>query len=847
MKALLFIFLAQAHYWRRHKLQAALALFGVALGVAVFTAIRLANAGALAVFAEGLEAFGGRATHRVFHPGGDAVPEHWFPRIAMLPQVRSAAPVLTGSARTISPAPLALQVLGIDVLSEVQAGDFGLREQGRAAPGGELERFLRDPSAIAVPESLARELGLAINGPLPVTLEGREVVLRVAGIFPPPPRNAELLARTVVMDVAAFQELFSRFDTLDEIRIVTNEDGYAAVRAMLPKELTVEPFGARAERAERMSRAFRLNLEALGLFALLVAVFLVHGTALFAVAQREQTIAAMRCLGAPPWALLGALALEALCLGAVGGVLGAAAGGWLAGILVRGTNATLFEVILDAQPLPAGVRLDGGAWATALGLGVLASVSGALVPALQGAWVSPLAALRVWRGQHQFGRWMVLWCGGSAVLLSTSVALLLLSGRSILAGLAGATGIAFGGALLCPAVLWLAGRALSKPLHGLLGAPGLLAARSLSRSLSRTGMSTVSLMVTLSLALSIEITVHSFRHTFELWLSQVVTADLYISAAEGKNATFPQGLAERLRAASWIRDVAELKSRRVLMAGREVMVVAVHPDVFARTASLPMLDAVPTEAMAALRRGGAFVSETLAYPLGLRAGDVIAIPGRSGAEAVAVAAVVQNYSAPSGLIYLNVDRFMALFGAVPTRQLGVWLRAGVDAGMVRDAIGRMPEAATLRVTPNAALKREALRIFDRTFAITRLMSGLAFLVAFAAVAGALLALLEERMRLLGYLRAAGISVRALGATLGLEAVLLALVAGVMSWGVGLVMSAILVFAVNRRAFGWTLQFLPAQGSYGELLALAVAAALLGSLYPIWRVTRLSVIATIREE
>lgn len=847
MKALLSVFLAQARYWQRHRLQAALALFGVALGVAVFTAIRMANAGVLAVFVEGLETFGGRATHRVFHPGGGAVPEHWFPPIAALPQVRSAAPVLAGGARTISPAPLALQVLGIDPLSEVQAGDFGFGEQG-APPDGEtgLERFLRDPRAIAVPESLARELGLAAGGLLPVTLEGREVVLRVAAVFHPPPRNAELLARTVVMDVAAFQEQFSRFGALNEIRIVTDETGDAAVRAMLPPDLAVEPIGARAERAERMSRAFRLNLEALGLFALLVAVFLVHGTALFSVAQRERSIATMRCLGAPPRALFGALALETLCLGAAGGILGVAVGRWLSGIMVRGTSATLFEVILDIQPLPAEVRLDETVWAAGLGLGVLAAVSGTLMPALQGAWISPLAALRAWRGEHRLGRWMVLWSGGGVVLLCFS-AVLLLSSRSILAALAGATGVALGGALLCPPVLWLAGRALSGPLHGLLGAPGLLAARSLARSLPRTGMSTVSLMITLSLALSVEITVHSFRRTFELWLSQVVTADLYVSTAEGRDAAFPQGLAQRLRVAPWVQDMAELKSRRVILAGREVLVVAVHPEVFARTASLPMLDAVPTGAMAALQQGGAFVSETLAYPLGLRAGDVIPIPGRRGPEAVPVAAVVQNYSVPTGLIYLEVNRFTALFGEVPTRQLGLWLRPGVDAGVVRDAIGRMPEGAALRITPNTALKREALRIFDRTFAITRFMSGLTFLVAFAAVAGALLALLEERTRVLGYLRAAGITVRALGASLALEAALLALVAGVMSWGVGLAMSAILVFAVNRRAFGWTLQFLPAQGSYSELLSLAVAAALLGSVYPIWRLTRLSVLAAIHEE
>jgi putative ABC transport system permease protein len=209
--------------------------------------------------------------------------------------------------------------------------------------------------------------------------------------------------------------------------------------------------------------------------------------------------------------------------------------------------------------------------------------------------------------------------------------------------------------------------------------------------------------------------------------------------------------------------------------------------------------------------------------------------------------VVQNYAAPQGVIYLDKRRYAETFGPQPVEQVALWLRAGTSPGAAIRAIEALPGSEAALVVSNAAVRRDALRVFDRTFAITDLLGSLAALVAFVAVVSALTALLEERTRTLGFLRAIGVSRRRLGFSLGLEALLLAAVSAVVSWGAGLGMAVVLVFVINRRAFGWSLQFLPGQGRYGLLLALALASALLGSLYPILRATRLSIVATIRGE
>jgi putative ABC transport system permease protein len=58
---------------------------------------------------------------------------------------------------------------------------------------------------------------------------------------------------------------------------------------------------------------------------------------------------------------------------------------------------------------------------------------------------------------------------------------------------------------------------------------------------------------------------------------------------------------------------------------------------------------------------------------------------------------------------------------------------------------------------------------------------------------------------------------------------------------------VLVFVINKRSFGWTLQFRLDGGLFLQALLVAVAAALLGGLYPAWRMSRTPPALALREE
>ena len=71
----------------------------------------------------------------------------------------------------------------------------------------------------------------------------------------------------------------------------------------------------------------------------------------------------------------------------------------------------------------------------------------------------------------------------------------------------------------------------------------------------------------------------------------------------------------------------------------------------------------------------------------------------------------------------------------------------------------------------------------------------------------------------------------------LETGLMGGVAGLLAMPTGYVVSLILVYIINRRSFGWTLELQLTPEPFISALALALVAALLAGVYPAYRLGR----------
>src|SRR5690606_6268532 len=296
--------------------------------------------------------------------------------------------------------------------------------------------------------------------------------------------------------------------TLDRIDLRLDEHDAERVAAALPPGTTLVP-AERDPAFEQLTRAFEINLTALGLLALVVGMFLIYSTMSFAIVQRRAVFGTLLAIGLARRDLLLGVWLEALVLGVVatglGVVLGHALAQGLVGLVLLTIGDFAFSSRVGAAEPSIGVYVLGAA------LGIGATLVSALGPAVDAARSAPQATMQRAALERRTRRRARL--AGVAAIPSLGAAALLLSieSQSLLLGFAGLFLVLVAGALTTPAVTTALMRALEPPVERGFGIPGLLAVRGVTASLSRTGVATAALAVAVATVIGIGMMIASFR------------------------------------------------------------------------------------------------------------------------------------------------------------------------------------------------------------------------------------------------------------------------------------------------------------------------------------------------
>jgi putative ABC transport system permease protein len=151
------------------------------------------------------------------------------------------------------------------------------------------------------------------------------------------------------------------------------------------------------------------------------------------------------------------------------------------------------------------------------------------------------------------------------------------------------------------------------------------------------------------------------------------------------------------------------------------------------------------------------------------------------------------------------------------------------------------------IASNTKMKEDILTIFDKTFATTATLKGVSLLVALLGVATALMVILMERARELTVLGYLGLTPTELGKMNVFQAVIMALAAFFISVICGLILTYILIYAINYRSFGWSVDVHVNPWIFVKTLILTAAASLASALYPTYKLTRTAVVGPLHEE
>ena len=849
-------------YLIRRPWQSVLMIIGIMLGVAVVVAIDLANASASLAFDLSTDAVAGRATHQITG-GPQGVDESLYVTLRRAGLDIPLAPVVTAYVTSPELGNVPLQLLGVDPFAEAPFRSYLTGPEG-GAPAEGLASFFTQPGAVLVSVDLAERYGLANSSTLSLEFSGYAQKITVAGLLAPSDHlSRRALNGILLADIATAQELTGQVGTLSSIDIILPDGdttSLAKIESFLPRGVQVQAVAARAGTVDEMTAAFRLNLTALSLLALIVGLFLIYNTMTFSVVKRRPLFGTLRCLGVTRREVFALVVVEALAVGIIGSGLGLGLGvvlGQGAVQLVTQTiNDLYFVVTVRGVEVPLSSLVKG------FGLGVVATVLTAAFPAWEAASVPPRAALSRAGLEAKAGRAVSLVAVAGVVLILSGGVLLWLPSGNLIVSFAGTFAVVIGFAMLTPVVTRGVMRS-AIPVTGKWGGIlGRMAPRNVVNSLSRTSIAVAALMVAVSVTIGISLMVGSFRYTVIAWLAQSLQGDVYLSppstgAVQSENVLAPE-VAEVLRGWPGVARVDTIRIVQVETSWGVVQLGATDNPATAEERIFKAQMGTPEDVWAAMEAGAVMISEPLANRMGTQIlpmdtdsseflGEIM-LETPAGPVAFPIAGIYYDYSSSQGVMLMYQPVYRQFWDDAAINAIALRLEPGADPDqMTVELEAALAPIQGLDIRPNRALRDEALVVFDRTFAITSALQLLATLVAFVGVLSALLSLQLEKARELGILRAIGLTVQQMRGLVLLETGLMGLVAGILAMPTGFVLSLILIYIINRRAFGWTLQLQLSWLPFAEALGVAVLAAILAGVYPAKKMGEMAAAEALRGE
>lgn len=803
-----------------------LAILTIAFGVALGLAVELVNHAAVSELDADLALLSGRADLEIRGPRA-GFDERIYPEIANDDDVAVASPIVEVDAK-VADRNEALSIVGVDVFRAVPINP------SLVAVARDRLDTLRDDTVFPS-DAAARWLGVDVGDRVIVQAGLATASLRVAGHA-----GSGGAARYAVMDIAAVQDRFDRDGRLTriDVRLRPGTDiakVRARLQALLPPGVDVAPPSSNADATTRFSRAYRVNLDVLALVALFTGAMLVHATQTLATARRRAQFALLRTLGLSRRRLVSWVIGEAGIFGAIGAIIGLAAGYAIASLLLRRFGADLGAGFFRGHAaMPPLETLPALTFAL---LGIVVSIVASAVPARDAARAAPAAALKALDTDVAVPAhtsriaWALVALGVAATALPPIFDL-------PIAGYVAIALILVGGILAVPALA----SALLARLPTPRVPPLAIALAHLRATPGRLAATLGAVIASVALMAAMAIMVASFRQSLDDWLRAVLPADLYVRGGSDTVFLSPPDQ-QALETMPGVARAEFMRTTSLRLDPSRPSIVLLARDIDASDAGA-RLALVGREAR--VRHGApppVWISEPVADMRGLKPGMTMTLPIGGQDVAFTVAGVFRDYARQQGAIVIERSRYRQLSGDVTVNEAALWLAPGASIARVREAIASYAGGdARLRVDTPVNLRALSLATFDRTFAVTYALEAAAVAIGLLGLSASLATQTLARSREFGMLRHVGMTRRRIGRMLAAEGALLAAIGVVAGMILGFVIGLILIHVVNRQSFHWGMAL---HVPWLSLALLSLSLIALATLVARWSAAHATGVAAVR--
>jgi len=848
---------------RLQKAQLAMAIAGICLGVAAMVAIDLVNISVLKSFEDSINHATGRASLQI--TGAESgFPEEMLDRIQNLPGIEYAVPVIETNASLAGGQERSIMILGVDVLQDHQIRDYSLTDESADIPDPLM--FLAKRDSLLLTRAMAEQEGIKIDQEIKIQTVAGLKTFKVRGLLNPEGPAKVAGGDIAVMDVYAAQMAFGKVGRLDriDVSLLAGENLDAMkerITLALPAGYDVDTPAGRTRQVEILLGRFRNSMGLISFMALFVGMYLIYNTVSISIVQRRREIGILRALGAGRLQIAGLFLTETLAASAIAALLGIGLG-----LLFAKASIGLVAQSVTDMYVKASVSELAFAWPAVLknaGIGMLASLVAAALPAIAGARITPVSAIRA----HSYTP--------DGFLLSNRIRIaaigcILISILCLVLFESAAPGshLRSLGLVFTAVISLLAGVSLAVPillkwfiplLHNLLavcfGAQGRLAGLNLQKNVTRNGVAVAAILCSIALFVSSANSVNSLRTSLFEWFDSIIRADILVSSghplAAGGAPTIPMPgeMLGEIAKLPGVSSVEPFRKGRVSYNGRKVLLEIF--DVALRMEYCPAMIATgKREDMASLLPGqdNVVVNEAMAVKDRIKPGDTIVLPTPNGPVRFGVAAIIVSFTSDSGVVWMDVNTYRRHWRDDLVDTFEVLVKPDAEIKTVRQAIlDRFGQERKLFALPAAEFKVEVRKILDRSFVMTNAVNILTLVIAGLGIIVTLLASVLERTREIGILRGIGMTRSQVSGVVIIESALIGAIGGVLGAATGILIGWIEVEGIFRLDFGASIGYHVHYPAIGLALLLAIGLSTLAGLYPARRAAGTNIVEALSYE
>ncbi|MFD2179592.1 ABC transporter permease [Veronia pacifica] len=804
-------------HYRRHPLQVVLVMLGLILGVALLVGVLSINEHAQQSYKRGERMFSNPFPY-VLHSSsrGGRVSEEFY--ISLRREgFKQCVPV--DSVEVVTQKGRDLRLMGLDYIAFLNLPSF--RENGP-----QFFNITDNKNAIWVSKELARHMGWKQGGAI-VLNDGRQ------------------LGPLQLMDEDSISSGIRLFTDISILRALSDHRGFNQVfcgklsslerqkiKQQLPSDVTL----SRTESAELapLTRAFHINLLAMGLLAFVVGLFIFYQAISLSLTQRQPLVGILRQLGVSRSMLSKVLLTEMAVMLTVGLVIGNVLGVMLASRLLP-TVATTLEDLYGANiSLAMHWEWEWGMYSFLLALvGVFLASFWPSVRLIRTVPSRLSKSQYVVRSMYTEFKWQAL----VAIFFITAALVINFLPESLHKGFLLVGLILVSGGLLLPFCMGKVFQFFSRHTKS---ARLTWFFSDASASLSFRGIAAMAFMMAIAVNIGMETMIGSFRAATESWLQERLVADVYVRPAKSQMS----------RVNLWLKAQPEVDQSWVqwkndLEYGNQIIEVTSVGTSTTERVSLALEERIDDFWSVIHTKRAVLISESLALRFDVRSGGTIDFPEPMG-KGWQVAGVYLDYGNPHGQVMVSVRSHLTPWVAQGSGGFAVLFKDGVDNDQMIERLQRTFELRNNQINRQHDILDRAMKVFDRTFSVTNTLSTLTLFIALCGLFFATLASELSRLRQYALLRFLGISGRNLALLGGGQLALIGLFSALFALPLGLLISELLINVVIKYSFGWTMSMTYFLSSYATTLVATIVTLLAAGAWPVWRLIKRSAVTSMRE-